>query len=587
MFRLFKAELKKIFLKPSIFVVTGLIILMLAASIFLYSPRIKDLEYVKYNSTGLATVNDYYNYFDTSAHYQAKNNIDHLLAKAENYLDYYQSNSNVVEELKSSWTNVKALYDVTSQSDYISLYNALQRSPSDETVKSDLINKRAELKTAIENFWSKYEEYILDEKITFLVTSNLNDKINEHLLTMTSYFTQAERNIDDPDGFIVNNLKNSNLFAKVFEDLDQFLPFAPNIELVNELYDYVNEAKIRNEEQLQVIIDFNSEKQSSNSDIDINELLGYITDYYLNANYAYNIVVDSIKIDGLSKYTAINITKFKGFTDTSIYELQESNAKYIYLFNNHKYQYQFADSFSIIQPSNTQISGYDYSYFALRLCTFFITIYIVVLAAGTIAGEQSSGTLKLLAIRPYGRNKLLSAKILATITVGAILIFVSGLASLVVGGITYGIKSLPVLAVFNSTVAFSINPFLLYLIAMITMFIEILFYAMISIFISTVFKSNVAAVSISTLLFFVSLVLNVIAINQPWIGLIPFVNVNLFKYFGSAFLSNSGKPKLLESILTPSVFAGSTFISSIIIYSISFIIITLATHLVFKRRDIK
>ena len=42
MFRLYKAELKKIFLKPSIFVVTGLLILMLALSTFLYNPNTRD-----------------------------------------------------------------------------------------------------------------------------------------------------------------------------------------------------------------------------------------------------------------------------------------------------------------------------------------------------------------------------------------------------------------------------------------------------------------------------------------------------------------------------------------------------------------
>ena len=58
MFRLFKAELKKIFLKPSIFVVTGLIILLLALSTFLYNPQTKNNFVVNYNSFNTSMTND-------------------------------------------------------------------------------------------------------------------------------------------------------------------------------------------------------------------------------------------------------------------------------------------------------------------------------------------------------------------------------------------------------------------------------------------------------------------------------------------------------------------------------------------------
>ena len=403
-----------------------------------------------------------------------------------------------------------------------------------------------------------------------------------------AFFNAAEGHADNVDESIASQISNSKIIDKVADDLNKLLKFEPDKNLINDLYQYIDEAKTRNatlfEEE---ITPYYTENQSSTNEDDIDGLFKLITDYYLTSSYAYNIVVLNVQISGLSKYTATNITKFENFQNSNLYEMKERCAKYTYLFENETYNYNFADPFSIIQPSNTNLNGFDYSYFALRLCAFFITIYIVVLAAGTIAGEQSSGTLKLLAIRPFGRNKLLSAKIYATLAIGAILMFVTSIASLVVGGITYGFSSLPILAVFNATYTFAIHPVLLYFISMITMLLEVIFYAMISIFISTVFKSNVAAVAISILIFFVSLVINIIAVNIPWLGLIPFVNVNLFKYFGSAFVSNYNGTNLLQTILTPTVFAGSTFWSSIIIFVITFAAITIGTHVVFKKRDIK
>ena len=268
--------------------------------------------------------------------------------------------------------------------------------------------------------------------------------------------------------------------------------------------------------------------------------------------------------------------------------MQEILTKNQYLFDTETYDYDYAEPFSIVQPSNKEINGYDYSYFALRLCAFFITVYVVVLAAGTIAGEQSAGTLKLLAIRPYGRNKLLSSKIWATLSAGAILLFVSSIASMVIGGVTYGLGSASVLVIFNAQSVSVIHPMILYVISVLLMFVEISFYGALSVFISTVFKSNIAAVSISTLIFFLSLVINVVATHLPLLGIIPFVNVNFFKYFGSSFVAGmKNSQNTLQKILTPTVFSGSTFITSLILYLLTTVVVVIVTHIIFKKRDIR
>lgn len=605
MFRLFKAELKKIFLKPSIFVVTGLIILMLAVSTFIYKPDTRS-EY-KTTYPTYQSIKDYYNYFETSNATYTKKDSDRLIMVSENYVNSYVAGKDAIKELNDQWKAVEALFDTTPNEDYVSLYSAYETTSDEEqkaSLKNDLEIKRDQLKSAIENFSNTYRSYSQNgSEIYFLVNTVTDDKIrNQHLDKILSIFDMASGRTDG-DQYIISEFRSFGAFSKIFEDLKQLLPFTPSESLIAELKTtkIEDELEVVNEnspiviarERLNAIDDkifelYDAHKSDSESTPeDRAKMIEYMNKYYYTADYVYNLVDNSVKVSGLSKYTAMDITKFKNFTSSNFYDLKEKLARTKFLFNSETFGFEYADPFSVIQPSNTELSGFDYSYFALRLCTFFITIYIVVLAAGTIAGEQSAGTLKLLAIRPYSRNKLLSAKILATLSIGAILLFVSSIASLVVGAVTYGLNFTTILAVFNADVAFAINPLLLYLIAMFTMFIEITFYAMISIFISTVFKSNVAAVSISTLIFFVSLVINVIATNVPLLGLIPFVNVNFFKYFGSAFLDNSGGNNLIQMILTPSVFSGSTFWTSLILYTLTFVVVTIVTHLMFKKRDIK
>lgn len=594
MFKLFRAELKKIFYKPSALVVVGLIILMLAASIFIYNPRTKDEEYVKFNDVNYRYVGDYYNFFINDNGGGAKKHSDQDIVEAENYVNYYLLEEDVIKNLNDAWAGVKNLYDNKSFSDYVSLYDAWNAAkendaPYEADAKTDMINKRNELYNALLNFMNLYNGYSKSTETKFLITPE-NDTLlyNTHLFRMKALFTSAESNGgDDPDYYIIAGIRNGDYFNNIKKDLDKLLPFVPEKSVVEHVASVLVEAKTRSENLYNKIYEYYQENQYKDESEYIAQIKQYITDYYLNSQYAFNIAIQSIKISGLSKYTALDITQFKNFERANLYQMKEENTKIQFLFDNKTYAYNYADPFSITQPSNTELNGFDYSYFALRLCTFFITIYIVVLAAGTIAGEQASGTLKLLAIRPFNRNKLLTAKLLATLTAGAIFIFVSAVASLVVGGITYGLNSAYILAVFNATGAFVISPVLLYILAMFTMLLEVAFYGILSIFISTVFKSNIAAVAISALIFFVSLVLNVIAVNVPVVGLLPFVNVNFYKYLGASFLTYTNVPSLLQRILTPEVFAGSSFWLSLIICALTVGIVTSVTYVIFKKRDIK
>lgn len=602
MFKLFKAELKKIFLKPSIFVVTGLIIAMLAVSTFVYKPDTR-ADYAKsYGS--YETVNEYYERFINTEESIGKKRSDERVNLAINYVNQYANGENAVETLINDWRAVEALFNTTGNSDYVGLYsnwesatNAAQKA----SLKNDLATKRQQLLNAIQNFKAKYEELSSKDQTSFLVTKSLDDVIiKEHFFKIQSIFDNASGKTD-PDGFIINELTTYKAFALVFNDLNQLLPFIPAESVINEFKTtkIVDEVEVENEESpiviaknkldalFDTIYEFNESKklESESKPQDKAQIVEYFNEYYSISNYLYIVVSNGIKVSALSKYTAMNISVYKNYDGANFYELKENYTKYRFLLDNGLYEYNFAEPFSVTQPSNLEINGFDYSYFALRLCTFFITIYVVVLAAGTIAGEQSAGTLKLLAIRPFGRSKLLRAKILATLAIGAILIFVSSLASMVVGLVTYGLNFTNILVVFNASSAFVLNPLVLYFIAMLTMLVEVMFYAILSVFISTVFKSNIAAVAISILLFFVSLLINVIAVNVPLLGLIPFVNVNFFKYFGSSFLQNTGS--IFQMILTPSVFSGSTFWSSFILYSLTFTIILVITHVIFKKRDIK
>lgn len=600
MFRLYKAELKKIFLKPSIFVVTGLLILMLALSTFLYNPNTRDntKNYVNYPSR-YGRVSEIYSEFDTGTTYSFdKKQLLKTLDDAKVYIEFYEGENTVVDELETKLEKINQ-----KESDYESAhykwasdYNIWQGTPTKENekvVNDDKItleSARNDFKNQLTFFLNYYSSEIVSagDNIRVLSTKNINNNIVDNVNTCLTYIEKFPNTVtEDPDGAILAQLEADGYYAKLKSNVSKLIPFEPDKELVSSLQSYIDTANERLVTYYDKIQTFANENSSSVNSVDLKQIKSLITDYALTVTNAYNVVTNSIKLSGLSKYSATAINKYYGFESANFYEMNEKLAKVKYLFDHDDFDYNYADTFSIIQPSNQEINGFDYSYYALRLCTLFITIYIVVLAASTIAGEQSAGTLKLLAIRPYTRNKLLTCKILATLSIGGILLLVSSVATLVVGGINYGFASAPILYVFNSTKAGVMSPVFMYLLALISMFIEVSFYALLSVCISTVFKSNIGAVSVSTLIYFISLVLNVVAVNVPLLGYLPFANISFFKYFGSSFVTYSNANGLLQGILTPTVYTGGSFWISLVIFTVSTGLITYITYLLFKRRDIK
>lgn len=585
MFRLFKAELKKIFMKPSIFVVTGLIIIMLALSFFLYNPAEKK-SYLDIYTGGAptgATVETYYNqYFNSdesnSLSKQAKNNI----SDAQAYIDFYETfddETNGIAFLKERWADVQKAYD-----DYQDAYMRNQ---------SKLPEYRQNLQTKIQTFSTLYSERAKSKtNVYFLVKESVDDSIqNDYLYNLKLAFDKIDTSAGvSADQTLIGSLigpskvfDTSKSKGKMSTALDTLVSFKPNANLLTYLQTYIDTANSRLTEQSNTIINYYNENRSSKQTKEFRTIL---TNYVLTSKYAKNIVMLGVQSNGFADISNSSVKSYKNCEKIDTYQLQIDYNQTKYLFDNEQYDYQFATPFSLTEASNQTINGFDYSYYALRLCSLFITVYLVVLAAGTIAGEQSAGTLKLLAIRPYSRSKLLVGKSLATFAIGGILLLVSAVASLVIGLASYGLNSANIMAVFNGASVVVLNPFVLYLIAFLTMFVEILFYASLSICISTAFKSNVGAVSISTLIFFVSLIINGATTGVSVLGFLPFTNISFFKYFGSAFMQN-GTPTIFSMILSPAVFVDSTFWSSFAIYLISLAVLIIIPHIVFKKRDLK
>jgi len=268
-----------------------------------------------------------------------------------------------------------------------------------------------------------------------------------------------------------------------------------------------------------------------------------------------------------------------------MYEQKESLSKNLFLFQNNKFSYEYANSFNVANPSNVSVNAFDFAYFTLELFSFIIIIYVVVLGAGMIAGEEANGTMKLLAMRPYKRYKIFLGKIFAALRVALIFVVIGAVASFITGSYIYGTASLPILSIFNMEFVIISSPYIVFMVYLFTLFIEILFYTIIAVSISSIFKSYIGAVTISILIYFLSMILSFV-LGANWLKFIPLTHTNLFKYFGSAFSGDTAVGGL-NSLLTPPILPDSDFMFSVAALSITIIILLVVALKIFSKRDLK
>lgn len=199
-----------------------------------------------------------------------------------------------------------------------------------------------------------------------------------------------------------------------------------------------------------------------------------------------------------------------------------------------------------------------------------ISLLTIIIAAGIVAGEFNSGTIKLLLIRPLKRWKVLLSKYLAVLFFTLVALIVLFITSFLVGGILYGFSGInqPYLAFTNGNVT-EVNMlghiFTTYAYGCVNLLMMVTFAFMIS----TVFRNNTLAVGISLFLMFTGSVLVGLLSKYTWVKYILFANTNLMAY-------KDGTP----------VVEGMTLTFSLLVLAAYFIVFNVISWLGFTKRDI-
>ena len=202
---------------------------------------------------------------------------------------------------------------------------------------------------------------------------------------------------------------------------------------------------------------------------------------------------------------------------------------------------------------------------------------MIVMIAGTIVSEEfNKGTIKLLLVKPYNRNKILLAKFITVLIMIMFTIFAVVAMELIVGGIIFGFDSLsvPVLEYNFTTGSLEVINIFTYLgIEILTGLPKIILLATLAFACSTLFTNSAVAIAIPLLGFMSADMINMLVIQfkVQFMKLFVSLNWNFEEYlFGNL-------PNM----------EGMTCGFSVIICMIYFVVMLIPTFSAFKKKNIK
>lgn len=582
-FRMANAELNKIFMRPSMFILATVLIIALVLSFAIFKPTSVNTKYTYQlnNTTSM--------FLKFESEYEA---LEENLINAKKNIDEYLSISN------DTYDKLKALSQATKSQFYDHVYLAVVQMKKDKEYPAPI-----EKQPVIDEFKifdqkvGELKEFLLvnvkNKDINFFIPNadfeniyNTVKNLDDAIPSSSDLSNFSTTQIVDRQNLIMESFNLENLNAKIhsFEKieiditkLEELLNtyYYPNIieTSVSGITTYTHTGKLLAlYEDIQTYYYANIDSADEEIVKGLNERIAKFYDYI---QICRALIENNFELMRIGSKTDDQIVTFNGFSGVSIYNLNLEIATSKYFFDNNTFGYEYLKPFNFGVNSGVETNCFDFVFFAMQILSALITLFVIFFASSAISGEQNSGTLKMAAIRPYTRNKIYSGKFIACFNVALILLLVGFIASFAVGIATFGFTSTNALVVINASTVLTMSPIVLILIFFLNLLIDIVFYISLALLISMLIKPTTISTAITSAIFIASTIISG-TVTASWIRFIPSTHLGLFKFFTN---SNTG---LFSFSIVPNV----NMIMSGLIVVLSIIIFDLFGRFLFTRKNI-
>lgn len=263
----------------------------------------------------------------------------------------------------------------------------------------------------------------------------------------------------------------------------------------------------------------------------------------------------------------------KNTSEFNIKEEYQIKRQYIeYMKNNANNKYIIDNKVDISSPKTTRNLLIN----TLSDNFLFIMIIVAAVAGSIVSTEFDKGTIKLLLIRPYSRNKILLSKYIVSMFMIIFAILSAFIMQLIIGGIFFGFSSLNIPVVIYNFVqnkVMHINLFKYIFDNVLAVLPEFILLATLAFAISTITNVSTLGVALPIVGVGAADIINLIAINRNIIPLKYFVTLN-WNFTNYLYGGVNSFPTLSIPF-------------SILICAIYFLIMIITAFIVFNKRNIK
>jgi ABC-type transport system involved in multi-copper enzyme maturation permease subunit len=218
---------------------------------------------------------------------------------------------------------------------------------------------------------------------------------------------------------------------------------------------------------------------------------------------------------------------------------------------------------------------YDHAYFIISIVGF-ITILVGIFCAYKLFGQdRKNGKMDLLLSQNVTFNQVFVAKFIAIVLITSFYLALFSILSLIWGALIYGSLPNAMLAVFNLTNVYTIHPFMFFLIKVIGIELQVIFYSIITIFLMNVSRKFELCFGISAGLFVVATICNIFLNGAFVYCLFPFIHADLTSFLGGATMSTG--------FLKTSLYTYGNFLISVLYYLVVVALLFNFTKQLFKK----
>ena len=555
-FKIASYDFKRLIVNP--FTIGTMILVLLVCLITGLVYKIEPTPAYSATTIGSTTREVYNNFMSTNKNCDNKLSLDNILSDAQKMLDIQQECTDYDDFIDINSRFQDIYYEIIK-------YHTTGSCTYTENNNIDEIKTATYLLNDFVNYFENLGEFqsdIIFEKDEF-----------ETLKTIEDYFYQKVF-LDEQITTILNKLyDNLSMFDSLNSVVKSVFVWNVDTELLEKYQtEYINKAAAKNQNILAEIISVNDSTTSYDT-THISELTSLITNYKLTCESAKYSIIYELRLS-LERHFG-NLENLYHYTPISIDDTKLALVKTNYFLNDESLyytQYQVPLNFN---NASYEVTLYDHAYFIISIIGF-LTILFGIYASYKLFGlDRRNGKMDTILSQNVTFNQVFTAKFLAIVFSTSFVLAVYAVLSLTWGSLLF--PSLPngMLAVFNSTTCYVINPFLFFLIKLIGIELQVIFYSVITIFMMNISRKFELTFGISVAIFVIATICNIFLNGSLAYCLFPFIHADLTSFLGGATMQTG--------FLKTAMYSYGNFYISLVYYLVVVVLLYNFTKQLFKK----